>query len=365
MAPMPVETVAEESREQRPEKTEPAKEAPPTLTYDLEPGRSPVSRRQFRVLLILTLVNTLMLGAFVAGPGLSKLVGGWWRDYKGWQAGRAAAKQARQIRAQFEADYRKLLSHADPPDKVVYEEDADRARNLADATGYAVGRTTGRGFVYLIPKPWQFPVKAQHPALMLSMQSGPNPAAAPLFVGGLKSPSGEERLVVVTLDCEVSSETISLADFHPPEGTSQRRSWIGTERMISFATFRPHDRDTTLVGTAYRRLQIQQPPERRALVKWTKTTSWENGRIEVEPGQVMRFFAGQVDPADPSHFTIRYEMNGVVGWFDGWLRDDGNVVLEPRAGRVVQSDPRGLTRVWNPYAEPAPRATTGPSTNRR
>jgi hypothetical protein len=36
----------------------------------------------------------------------------------------------------------------------------------------------------------------------------------------------------------------------------------------------------------------------------------------------LRVYAGQPDPADPSHFTIRYEVEGVTHVVDGWLRDD-------------------------------------------
>jgi hypothetical protein len=38
-------------------------------------------------------------------------------------------------------------------------------------------------------------------------------------------------------------------------------------------------------------------------------------------GPLLRFFAGQPDPADESHFTIDYEVDGERGTIDGWLRD--------------------------------------------
>jgi hypothetical protein len=46
----------------------------------------------------------------------------------------------------------------------------------------------------------------------------------------------------------------------------------------------------------------------------------------------LRLFAGQADPADESHFTIRYELNGQPGLIDGWLMPDDTVKLEPREG---------------------------------
>jgi hypothetical protein len=45
---------------------------------------------------------------------------------------------------------------------------------------------------------------------------------------------------------------------------------------------------------------------------------------------VVRILAGQLDPADPSHFTISYTVNDKPGVYDGWLKDDDRVVLEPR-----------------------------------
>jgi hypothetical protein len=40
--------------------------------------------------------------------------------------------------------------------------------------------------------------------------------------------------------------------------------------------------------------------------------------------------AGQVDPADPAHFTIAFEYANGSGTIDGWLRDDDSVLMELR-----------------------------------
>lgn len=37
---------------------------------------------------------------------------------------------------------------------------------------------------------------------------------------------------------------------------------------------------------------------------------------------IIRLYAGQADPADESHFTIRYESGNESGTLDGWLRDN-------------------------------------------
>lgn len=50
----------------------------------------------------------------------------------------------------------------------------------------------------------------------------------------------------------------------------------------------------------------------------------------VEEAGPYRVFAGQIDPADASHFTIRFESGDRSGVVDGWLRDDDTVLLSER-----------------------------------
>jgi hypothetical protein len=45
---------------------------------------------------------------------------------------------------------------------------------------------------------------------------------------------------------------------------------------------------------------------------------------------MVRIFAGQADPLDPAHFTIRYQMWGQDDVLDGRLQDDDQIVLTPR-----------------------------------
>jgi hypothetical protein len=42
--------------------------------------------------------------------------------------------------------------------------------------------------------------------------------------------------------------------------------------------------------------------------------------------QNLRFYAGQVDPADLAHFTIKYDLRGGSGMIDGRLNEDGVTV---------------------------------------
>jgi len=52
---------------------------------------------------------------------------------------------------------------------------------------------------------------------------------------------------------------------------------------------------------------------------------------------LLRLYAGQPDPADPSHFTIGYDMNGKPGTIDGWLENDRSVEIQVRDGPLKPS----------------------------
>src|SRR5688500_2162490 len=108
----------------------PPEKAAPALEYKADPGR--VSVRGFRLLLVLTLVNTTLLGASVMGPQLFPFLRQQWTQ---WRASRAEAKakQAALVLRQ------QCLAHAAPAEKVVYEEDpAEAARLLKEfPLGYA------------------------------------------------------------------------------------------------------------------------------------------------------------------------------------------------------------------------------------
>jgi hypothetical protein len=55
------------------------------------------------------------------------------------------------------------------------------------------------------------------------------------------------------------------------------------------------------------------------------TSKWKRDRTLKA---AMKIFFGQPDPEDASHFTIRYEIDGVPGIIDGWLGDDDAVRMQ-------------------------------------
>ncbi|HEV2294202.1 MAG TPA: hypothetical protein VGR35_10115 [Tepidisphaeraceae bacterium] len=65
----------------------------------------------------------------------------------------------------------------------------------------------------------------------------------------------------------------------------------------------------------------------------SKTFRFE--RLNDAPFGKLQYYAGQSDPADRSHFTIEYAINGERGTIDGWLRMDDTVDLVVRDGPAV------------------------------
>jgi hypothetical protein len=47
----------------------------------------------------------------------------------------------------------------------------------------------------------------------------------------------------------------------------------------------------------------------------------------IGPHTDIRIYAGQVDPKDAGHFTVRYESRGETHMAQGYLRADGQVEL--------------------------------------
>lgn len=346
LPPLSLEPVDVEQEEE----ASPVPAAKPAQQIPYEPGTQ-VSRRQFRFLLTLTLINTLMLGAFVAGPGISRTTGGWWKDYQNWRAARQAAQQRAAARASFMNTYQAALQFTAPAGQVVYEEDPQRAARLLQGNNDFVRVDCG-GYIFFPPQPWQVPVFRQ----LSGPAAIPRPGApcARLFLHSRSAPDGTERLVWVDLLGYASMRQIS-----EDEGrryyqltTDQRCYQLMHRRMFFAHAFAPAAQENDLREVTTRRLTILQPEDRSPFIVWNKGASWENGTIEPHLRGVFRIFVGQPDPNDRSHFTITYELDGRPGVIDGWLRNDLTVVLAPQEGRVVRQDEAGLDQEWNPNADP-------------
>ena len=112
----------------------------------------------------------------------------------------------------------------------------------------------------------------------------------------------------------------------------ERWSRAGHRRLISVLYF--PDSDTAMPGAVRAwnySVQVVTPATSVAALRLSQQIlKIEPPRSWPQPPPLVRMFAGQPDPADPAHFTIRYQMWGQEDVLDGRLNDDDSVTLTPR-----------------------------------
>jgi hypothetical protein len=320
----------------------------PTLEYTprFGPG-GPVTVRGVRLLVALTLVNTTLLGMSVLGPQLFPFLR---QTYQQWKD-RRAQEQARQAALALQ---QQCLDHVAPPGQVVYDEDpAEGAKRLNDPGGGWKSAVEGR--LRGSPPGWVPPVKLPAPAyfpqytdeVFGTRVSGVNEPL--LYLGGRTTPGGERHVVTVQLATRHSfgrnprvrgvefmqtKQRMLTAHAYPagPEGPAGARHKPRPSFDVQLAL---PDASQRNVAAAEEEVRLDQS-------------------LEIDYGNVLRFFAGQGDPADPSHFTIPYDLDGRPGVIDGWLRDDG-LKLRPREGEWA------FTSEGASWKLPAGPAASGPA----
>ena len=284
-----------------------------------------VSQRQYRRLMALTLLNTILLAGFIVGPSVGPMVKAQWQAFQERRE-KTRLEVARQAR--FEAGKRYVA----PADQVVYEERPDEAAKLLAQfpTQYHILREARP--VYFPPHPWQQPVAR----VSDSPVDAGNASTITLFLHGRTGPSGQERLVCVRLTGGQSMNELFSSE--PP--IKQRTFSITTRRMLTAQTIDVRGEQRALA------LGRERP---EGLAVWKPgPDNWENGQVEFQTGGLYRFYAGQPDPNNASHFTIDYELDGKRATIDGWLRANDVVELVPREGVIVDRDARGIEIVWEP-----------------
>jgi hypothetical protein len=204
---------------------------------------------------------------------------------------------------------RQCMNFTAPPDKVVYEEEPTAAAVLLQDKRYGIYllnhtlRNGGQsGFVKaasFIPPCWQsfeaIALKSRPLAKRAMSRRGTGGTAATIFLHERTSPAGHRRLISVSYFPET-------AEFQP-------------------AFIPGFDYDTQVLSPA----------------NWTQSVgeTFRGYAFDVMSGYplhppLIRVYAGQPDPNDPAHFTIRYQMWGQEDLLDGRLLDDDQVTLKPR-----------------------------------
>jgi hypothetical protein len=316
------------------------------LSYENATGQA-VSRRQFRWLFALVVLNLLLTLQGNFAPGVSTFFKQRWAQYQAERAQAAAVAQAKALEQQ-------ALTWKEPPDKVVWDEDTETAAGRLAAQGYHAMRVEGlndqpllanwpRGAAAVSPpfvdQVWaglsrhrhQFPWLSDQPAVSRD-------AHALLFVHGLKTPSGEQRLVFVHVEGQLSVRRPGPSlggqgqPGQPMGGSVEKRLRLVAHQCIPGGGAKP----ISLANNGRATLLIH-PDDGEIQFPWTWTPPGpgQAERFQIKSPQTFRFYAGQPDPADPSHFTIDYDLNGKRGTIHGRLKENGRLELTPAAGLLV------------------------------
>jgi hypothetical protein len=133
------------------------------------------------------------------------------------------------------------------------------------------------------------------------------PAAAIVFLHERQTPAGARELVVVAYDGKMR------LPWPTPGG------WTISSIALSASVKSP---------------EVQGAP----LTRWHGTAR----RLDAEPFVAMyslRLYAGQPDALDPTHFTIRYDLDGRPGTIDGWVLDPAVPAASQPAGSGQDEPP--------------------------
>jgi hypothetical protein len=316
----------------------------PALQYDTRPPG--ITRRQMSYFLLLLTINTMLFAGFICLPTVSPMVKDWWADY---QKRREQNKQAAAKSAKLQAALADCLAYSVPPDTLIYAEGADDAAKMLTADGRARslpsepplvspegGRYSGNATRQLLVNTvWQPPVRRPRADALVnwlaavsdSMRGAVPAETATVFLGEMKTPGGQRRLVCVSLAVDQK-----IIQFEGREGPHRAyRYELETRRMLSASVFNPQ-KPGLPVQTA---MVVYQTPEQRTPIPPAPADPSSAPGRTIRPGQPWRIFAGQIDPADPSHLTIKYEIDGRAGVIDGRLNDGDRLMLTPRVGGLV------------------------------
>lgn len=329
----------------------------PALEYEHASARF-ATRRQFRWLLALLLLNLLITLQTAYWPGLVGSFKSHWSDYQQHRRQRAARQQ--------------VMALTQPPSHIVWDENPETAAALLAATGYKPIRVESlerypflsnwpRGAAANIPPAAdsfyrdQFNPTYHHAFPNLGGQRVVEPdESALILMHAFRTPAGEDRLVYVYVQGKLNLNRTSL----PAAQTGPRPDRVPIESPFSATVHKelsiiavpcrlPAPGEDALPTPLFdeRTTLVIHPDSDPREVRWTWTppAAGQPEQIRLLDGGHLRLFAGQPDPADPTHFTIRYDFDGRPGTIHGHLKPTGTVDLHPDHGTLVG------TR-WDPTA---------------
>ena len=285
---------------------------PPALSYVPPPPGA--TRGQFRLLLLLTFVNTLLLGTYVLGPGLSGLFRQQWADYQQRRADHSAAAAVAAARVAYLPAQQQCLDYAAPADTLIYAEDPVGVRRLASAG--TVNRAASQRLPDLpLPLQWMPPVAVTDPWCAAAMPANlglRDTDGGTLFLHGRQAaPAATLRLVLVTVrGVQTAEKSYTVSEGRRNYGVSTVRTLTGRLLRPATAAADAEVADETTLDLVDDRLTLV-----------TETTSESSGgpTYRIDYAGQLRLYAGQPDPLDPSRFTIPYDLDGTRGTVVGHL----------------------------------------------
>ena len=317
---------------------------PPALEYDRTPNH--VTRGQFRILLILMFVNTVVIVGYVAVPGGAQWARQQWKDFEARRAVKARERQKRDLAAKRIADFRKVLPAlaamklpADPP---VYTEDGVEAASLlASNPVYRTVRFDRQGMEL---DKWQPAVARSSPIEVTELEKvvGNSSADEPtVFLHARKNPAGAERLLWCTIVAHQQAFQDGSGDYV-----------VITRRSLRARLINPGSSDAPVAALAVVNTEFDQRGDaERARVKRDGTS---------KTPQTFRLMAGVADPADATRCTIPYVMNGASGTFVVRVMENDRLLVEPSDGRIAErSGDTSVEQKWDPSGQPAVRISEG------
>jgi hypothetical protein len=222
-----------------------------------------------------------------------------------WRWGPPAWRQA-----QIRYYQHQCLIYSAPADQVVYEEEpAAAATLLANRSNYEPFRWDYWDPANKMPAPAAARILPFYQSFetlngrTMRLQGG-TAYEAVLFLHERTTSSGQRRLVKVTL----IAEPFSFWAFVMEGDRYESQSWAQANRSNSLVE--PFDTRPRHVGSP----GPLHPPH-------------------------LRIYAGQPDPKDASHFTIRYQTWGQEDVMDGYLVNNDTVMLKPRNPRNLPKEP--------------------------
>lgn len=304
----------------------------PAAAVEYEQPRAYVTRGKYLVLLILTLLNTLLLALWCGQPLVLKAL-----EFVRQQRAPApiatpapvlapppisppapAAAIPTDEETAF-AEQTRWMTYALPPGEVAYDENPDAASRLLRQSGYsALPAAAFVGDRIAVSTAWQSPVCRDLPTPCFWLEHGDG--CATLFLHQRVSPNGYVRLVQVVVRTEASKRLAGNGYRIEVRRTLRAVVWFpGTPTMKPNPSYRSGNHE---LGSEDASTDSLAP----------------DAKVRYEPG-FLRFYAGQPDPNNRAHFTIRYDLGGEGGTLHGTLDDSDAVNFQDvpdRKGKLKQ-----------------------------